>query len=87
MDVAIPADINIVAKEREKIIKYQQLRLELEKLWSIKLTIIPIVIETLGSYTSNLHSYLTDLLRKCTTTFESGTSRICSHPSQSFRSP
>jgi len=53
VDVTIPTDI--VATEQKKIIKYQQLRLELEKLWNIKLIIIPIVIETLGSFTSNLH--------------------------------
>ena len=61
LDVAIPADINIATKEQEKVVKYQQLRLELEKLWNVKFTIIPIVVGALGSFTPNLLSNLKQL--------------------------
>ena len=30
--VAIPADVNIASEEKEKVIKYQQLRIQLENL-------------------------------------------------------
>ena len=44
IDIAIPADINIVEKEKEKILKYQDSWVELQKLWNIKLKIIPVVV-------------------------------------------
>ena len=44
IDVSIPADVNIIEKENEKILKYQDLRIELQKLWNIKLKVIPIVL-------------------------------------------
>ena len=61
IDVAIPADINIIEKEKEKILKYQDLRIELQKLWNIKLKVIPVVIGSLDAYTGNLMSYLTEI--------------------------
>ena len=44
MDFAVPADDRIKLKEREKKNKYFNLAGELEKLWNMKVTIIPIVI-------------------------------------------
>ena len=41
IDVVVPADKHISAKEEEKIIKYQDLRIELERLWKKKTTVIP----------------------------------------------
>jgi len=41
INVSIPANINIIEKEKEKILKYQDLRIELQKLWNIKLKVIP----------------------------------------------
>jgi len=35
LDVAIPVDVNIASKEQEKISKYQDLKLELQKLWNL----------------------------------------------------
>ena len=36
IDIAIPGDQNIMVKEQEKIDKYQDLRIELGKLWKLK---------------------------------------------------
>ena len=55
IDVAIPADVNIVDKEQEKILKYVDLHLELQKIWNLRcIKFIPIVIGALGSFTPNL---------------------------------
>jgi len=55
IDVAIPADVNIVDKEREKILKYVDFRLELQKIWKLRcIKFIPVVIGVLGSFTPNL---------------------------------
>jgi len=49
IDVSIPADENIFTKEEEKLSKYQDLRVELERLWKKKTKMIPVVIGALGS--------------------------------------
>ena len=57
IDVAIPADVNIVDKKWEKILKYVDLCLELQKIWNLRCSkFIPIVIGhgALGSFTPNL---------------------------------
>ena len=47
--VAIPGDCRIHEKEIEKIGKYQKLKRELKRLWSLKkFEIVPVVVEALG---------------------------------------
>ena len=36
MDVAIPADRNVVKKEAEKILKYEYLTIEIQHMWNVK---------------------------------------------------
>ena len=47
--VAIPADQNIADKEWEKISKYSELKLEVIRLWNVKVKVIPIVVGALKS--------------------------------------
>ena len=42
IDIAIPGDQNIMVKEQEKIDKYQDLRIELGKLWKLKAEVVPV---------------------------------------------
>jgi len=59
IDVAIPADANIVSKESEEISKYQDLCIELQRLWNLRtVKVFPIVIGFLGSYIPNLPKFL-----------------------------
>jgi len=44
IDVAIPADRNVVQKEAEKKLKYISLCIEIQRMWSLKCMIIPIII-------------------------------------------
>ncbi|KAL1446402.1 hypothetical protein WDU94_005646 [Cyamophila willieti] len=48
IDVAVPADSNIGKKEAEKKLKYRDLAIEIERMWNMKVTIIPVVIGALG---------------------------------------
>ena len=45
IDVAIPGDGRIEEKELEKISKYQDLKIEIERLWEKQATVVPVVIE------------------------------------------
>ena len=48
IDFAISGDQNIVIKEEEKTDKYQVLIIELQKVWNVKVVVIPVVIGALG---------------------------------------
>ena len=48
IDFAISGDRNIVIKEEEKIDKYQVLIIELQKVWNVKVVVIPVAIGALG---------------------------------------
>ena len=61
VDFAVPADHRIKLKECEKRDKYLDLARELKKLWSMKVTIIPIVIGAFGMVTKGLLKGLEDL--------------------------
>ena len=61
IDVAIPGDERVSAKETEKIEKYDELRRELERLWKVKAKVVPIVVGALGTVTRNLNSYLKEI--------------------------
>ena len=58
---AVPADHRIKLKESQNKDKYLDLVRELKKLWSIKATIIPIVIGAFGTVTKGLLKGLEDL--------------------------
>jgi len=45
IDISIPADKRLTAKEEEKLTKYQDLRIELERLWQKNMVMVPGVIE------------------------------------------
>ena len=65
-DVSIPADKRITDKEEEKITKYQDLRIEIERLWRKKTTIIPVVIGALGAVSKHFKDFIRQLNLKGT---------------------
>lgn len=64
IDIAVPADRNIADKEEEKITKYQDLRIEVSRLWKTKTKVIPIVVGALGSIPKDLKNRLNELETK-----------------------
>ena len=61
IDVAIPGDNRINQKEVEKITKYQDLKVEVERLWEKKATVVPVVIGALGAIPRDLVKHLKTL--------------------------
>ena len=48
-DTAVPADVRVGKKEREKMEKYQDLKRETERLWRFKMVeVLPVVIWAVG---------------------------------------
>ncbi|KAJ8024904.1 hypothetical protein HOLleu_34957 [Holothuria leucospilota] len=58
VDVAVPSDTIIERKERKKIEKYQNLRLEVQIMWDVKAKVVPVVVGALGATTQNLDKRL-----------------------------
>ena len=49
IDVAVPGDGNIARKEFKKINNYADLRVEIERMWNRKTSVMPVVIGVLRS--------------------------------------
>ena len=50
IDIAVPGDSRVCTKGQEKILKYQDLKREIKKLWQLKeVCIVPIIVGALGA--------------------------------------
>jgi len=58
IDVAIPADRNVVQKEAEKKLKYKSSCIEIQRMCNLKCTIIPVIIGATGIVTRSLRKNL-----------------------------
>jgi len=54
IDVTISADRNVVLKEAEKKLKYKSLCIEIQRMWNLKCTILPVIIGASGIVTRSL---------------------------------
>ena len=48
-DFAVPGDSRTAEKEKDKVVKYQELGRELQKIWNVKVKIITLVVGSLDS--------------------------------------
>ena len=73
IDIAVPADSHVKDKEIEKIDKYQELCLEIQQLWNMRMIVVPVVVGTLGVVSThfkhhteklNLPNWIMPLLQK-----------------------
>jgi hypothetical protein len=64
IDVAIPADRNVVQKEAEKKLKHKSLCIEIQRMWNLKCTIIPVTIGATGIVTRSLRKKIGTCARK-----------------------
>jgi hypothetical protein len=49
LDVAIPGDWNVIQKEGERILKYKDLTIEIQRMWNVKTRVIPVIIGAIGT--------------------------------------
>jgi hypothetical protein len=50
IDVVIPGDRNAIQKEAEKILKYKDLTIEIQRMWNVKTRVIPVIIGATGNF-------------------------------------
>ena len=44
IDVAISGDRNLIKKEAEKILQYEDLTIEIQRMWNVKTKVMPVII-------------------------------------------
>ena len=58
----VPADHSVKIQESEKIYKYLDLVIDLKnKTWNLQVTVIPVVVDALGTFIKGLERVLEDL--------------------------
>jgi hypothetical protein len=58
IDVTIPSDKNVIQKEDEKILKYKNLSIEIQRMWNMKCCVIPVIIGATGIVSKSLNNIL-----------------------------
>jgi hypothetical protein len=61
IDVAIPGDRNVIKKEAEKILKYEDLTTEIQRMWNVKTNVIPVIIGATGTIPKSFRKYLSNV--------------------------
>jgi hypothetical protein len=57
IDVAIPGGRNVIKKEAEKILKYKDLIIEIQRMWNIKTNVTPVIIGATGTISKSFRKY------------------------------
>ena len=80
IDFAVPGDSRIEGKEEDKTEKYQDLGRELQKIWNVKVKIIPLVVGSLGAIPKQFGNRLKQIITAGTAQVQKtvllGTARI-----------
>jgi hypothetical protein len=58
IDAAISGDRNVIKKEARKVLKCKDLTTEIQCMWSVTATVIPVITETTGTISKSLRKYL-----------------------------
>jgi hypothetical protein len=61
IDVAISGDRNVIKKEAEKILKYKDLTVEIQRMWNVKMRVLPVVIGATGTISKSFRKYVSNI--------------------------
>ena len=61
IDVAISGDRNVIKKEAEKILKYKDLTIEIQRMWNVKTRVIPVVIGATGTISKSFRKHVSNM--------------------------
>jgi hypothetical protein len=65
IDVAISGDKSVIKKEAEKILKYKDLTIEIQRMWNVKTKAIPVIIVVTGTISKSFRKYVSNILGNC----------------------
>jgi hypothetical protein len=52
--ITISEDRNVIKKEAEKILKYKDLIIEIQRMWNVKTRVIPVIIGATGTISKSV---------------------------------
>jgi len=61
IDVAISGDRNVTKEEAEKILKYKDLTIEIQRMWNVKTKVIPVIIGATGTISKSFRKYVSNI--------------------------
>jgi hypothetical protein len=61
IDVAISGDRNVIKKETEKILKYKDLTIEIQRMWNVKTKVVPVIIGVTGTISKSFRIYVSNI--------------------------
>ena len=64
IDVAISGDRNVIKKGAEKILKYKDLTIEIQRMWNVKTKVTPVIIGATGTISKTFRKYVSNIPRK-----------------------
>ena len=60
-NVGITGDRHVIKKEAEKILKYKDLTIEIQRMWNVKTSVIPVIIGATGTISKSFRKYVSDI--------------------------
>ena len=76
IDVAISGDRNVIKKEAEKVLKYKDLTIEIQRMWNVKTNVIPVKIGATGTISKSFRKYRKHEVKELQKTAILGTEHI-----------
>ena len=61
IDVAISWDRNVIKREAEKILKYKDLTIEIQRMWNVKTKVMPVKIGSTGIISKSFRKYVSNI--------------------------
>ena len=61
IDVAISGDRNVTKKEAEKNLKYEDLTIEIQRMWNVKTKVIPVITGAIGTISKTFRKYVSNI--------------------------
>ena len=56
-----PGRQNVIKKETEKILKYKDLTIEIQRMWNVKTKVIPVIIGATGAISKSFRKHVSDI--------------------------
>jgi len=61
IDVAVSGERNVIKKEVEKILKYKDLTIEIQRMWNVKTKVIPVITGATGTISKTFRKYVSNI--------------------------
>jgi len=61
IDVTISGDRRVIKNEAQKILKYKDLTIEIQRMWNVKTKVIPVIIGATGTISKSFRKYVSNI--------------------------